>query len=525
MKKLILFLLFFNLIFSIFALQELQVTPITYDPGYNAKICYIYSTIPNLRFYPYGETFEFDYVKYDSLEAVYEIYDPDITYRFTIRGTGFVEKEGQIFGSDNEYKVEAIPLTCAQNPGTVLINTTPAGANIYFKTRPFGDATSPFIFKGKKGKINSVTISKKNYHSVDTTFVSDENSFTVVDVTLEPLEKKAKKIIDQQNTVENFIVDFEPRGSQIILNGEFIGYTPLKINNFWTGIKHNTDFFYKISKDFYFAKSGSFNSNTLSTIKLEGELEFDSLKYKKALAPYETNSHNYGYSFIGYIFNSLKAGCYFHLLQSNHTNTLSIPGWLDVGEYAPILENTNTLNFGFGYSVMGHFAISKDFYLIDYTNLKIFLFYETNNKRFKSQLSLIGGYTKLNEFKKEYLGNSIVYGKTIINPDGSHIFDQEKNLDNWVPGEINFALETKLFGDLSLSLIAGGWFITNSDYSSNKHWFYQTEIDNWKYNNSNPEPDRINEKIGLSQKYTFFPYIGIGINYQIATKGHMAFGY
>ncbi len=508
MKKILLLLLFCNLLFSIFTLQELQVTPIKNDLTNNSDTFYIYSTIPNLRFYPRGETFEFDYVKYDSLEAVYEIYDPDITYRFTIRGSGFVEKELQLRGSINNYKVEAIPLTCVQDPGTVLINTTPAGANIYFKTRPFGEETSPFLFKWKESKINRVTIIKKNYQSVDTSFVIDANNFTVLDVTLEPLVTKTKTITDQQNTVENFTVDFKPSGSNIIINGEKIGYTLFQRKHFLTGLKKNTHYSYEISNYHYHTYTDSFYTDTLSTIKLEGNLVYDSTKY------YTDNSNYRQY------FNGLLTG-YAQVLKIEGNYSLTLPGLIEYGEFLPSQPDSKYLYSGWGYTMVSHITINKVFWMADWLSMNKFILFETTDKNIRAKLNFDLGLKWMYEFKKEKNGKDLVYGEASNNPDGTHNFSKTDILDCWVPAEVNFSLEARLRKNIYFTINAGGWILNRSGYSPKKKWYYETDITDWKNDNTLPLPADINENIGLLQKHGFLPYIGFGIHYSPNHTGAM----
>ncbi len=512
MYKLSFSLLLF-LCFSLLTAADLQQIKVTWSRNdhvpLNIKQTSIIfsSSIPNLKFFDYSTESELDSLHYDQENKTYTIITSLHKLHLSIRAKDFMEKEFIWRFKDARkiyYSIDPTPLNCDKDPGTVLINTTPNNANIKFMTKITNNTLSPYIFVGKNNETCRITISKKNFETIDTTFVVDGTKFQVLHFELRSL-----------NTV-TFNVNYAPANAKVYLNNTFAGFTPLRLK--WpNGLKPHTSYQYRIERESCVSKSGSFDTDTLSAVNLTGELE-ELLVASEEQVEIERKT----------IISSL-IGCYPNpgfpdfkpaFLYLNAEPAVSVPGLFEYKEMFSLITNKYPFYIGLTTNIFGPVVIAKDFYTIDWMSLGGVLQVEAKDSKYKSSLEITAGYIMLNEQKKNYHGKSVVYGEF-----GGNFLVEAKDINkSWIPAEVKFTLDYEISKTLSFNLIAGGFFLNNSKYFAYKGWYLKEDLLNWQPIYGTPYPERINQKFGLPEKYKFMPYIGIGINFKSTPDGKYLLG-
>ncbi len=522
-------------------LNEIRVTCLTEDPIADPNpdyTCFNFkSAIPNLRFFDNYDN-EISAIKYDKSTQTY-LYLTNKTYvKLYLRAPGYKEYEfywkhhhpderyfenkekwyNQTYPAIKKilaeldsihlakahkifYTVEAVPLSCAAKPGTVLINPTPNDANIRIIPPAELDLTSGIV-SGNPKITYSLTIDKINYHQVDTTFTIDEKSFKILDIQLQPLKK----------TIVYF--NYLPYGSTVFLDSDEVGKTPLELK-----LNPKMTYAYKISRDFRETKEGFFDTDTLAVITLEGELDRAEMPSEMKVMGYEYSNIRgfHGFFLQNYLIGNLSEwDFYTHYIQIDQQPSISPPSLIKGWAAKTFIPGNNNIFFGWGGSFLNGF-ISKDFYICNFLSLDNILMLESTNTRFNSILTSSFGLNFLNEnIVRNYHNRNVIYGSFVTYPDGTEYFKHKERINTWIPVTIDLTSEFKISKSCYLSFRAGEMLLGNNrnNYNSTNKWYYRDEIKNWEASLSVPQPQAIDKKFGLPQKYLFMPYIGLGIHYR-----------
>ena len=138
------------------------------------------------------------------------------------------------------YDKESLQITL-KGAGNLIIKTIPSGAVIKMKEYPDFSKHTPCELIKYPAITYNFTISKDRYSTIDTTFSISENDTITKEIKLNPLWG-------------DLIITSEPSGSEVYVNKDYLGITPLNLNGIKKGLNQG-EYLIEVKKEKYFSKN------------------------------------------------------------------------------------------------------------------------------------------------------------------------------------------------------------------------------------------------------------------------------